>query len=272
MIRVIVSHLRCYQCTAIAMLLMALLVCLPGDCAQITETIAADLATAAARKIQGIPNQYFMAATRDIVLENEFSACLSKSSSIAPYIYRTTNVGKVVNGDSVTSYLSLPAQLNMVVAVSDSGVVFKINGTIDSKREIEKLALHHGISLTSAEAARTFFKFYMAVNPENRFPTILVSVDEVCERAKTKLQKKFGDNAGESLFKEWWQHHRNDISKLEYCPQIVDTKRGRFLATFYSLSDISSAHLQKGPAVLRVSLELSSRGIVSGLKFHPVWR
>ncbi|MBN1567286.1 MAG: hypothetical protein JXA73_05540 [Acidobacteria bacterium] len=236
------------------------------------ENEAAGIAIASVRQTLGGDDSMFISHRRDVALERELSRCISESPIPSPFIFRTSPEGEEVNGSTITTHLSVEGPLAFIIAVDGSGAIFKIHGTIDSKREIENLARHYRINLTSAEAAISFVRFYITVNPENSIPPILGSAAEVRKIAKAKIYASLGDKTGESLFEKWLQHHISDISELDFNPQISETQRGGFIATFYSLSDINTAHSQKGPVVLRVSLNISSKGMVRGLKFHPLWR
>jgi hypothetical protein len=242
-----------------------------GDCSQTSETMAADLAKAAIRKTLGGDVHTFVTATRDPALESEFARCFNKPPNLIPFIFRASNEGEEVRSQAVTAHLSVEGPLNFIIAVSDTGDVFQIRGADHSRREIENLSHRYRIELGDVDAARSFLRFYLAVNPENRIPASVESAAAVKDAAKRKLRAAFGDEKGASSFELWWQQHREKVSKLDFEAEIVQFGGDSFSARFYALSDLDPKRPQEGPSVLRATLKMSAEGKVAGLHLEPLW-
>ena len=103
-------------------------------------------------------------------------------------------------------------------------------------------------------------------------PEILKSVDDVFEQARSKFRTNSNEIDSEKLFRKWKQRHSNEINRLDYGLHISETEREIFSGSFYILSDIDRGDLEYGPAILKCTLKLSSKGIVSDINFQALWR
>jgi hypothetical protein len=258
---------RCCQIAVLTMMFLPFLSYQPGKCGQITENEASELSKESIRKSLG---PVFIASYRDVDLEKSISSLFDKSTVQAPFIFHNSTDGKEVKENKIIEHASNPKSPDFIVAVSDSGAVFRISPFTDSKMEIERLCLYYGISLKNIDAVRTFMHFYIAITPESRMGKIIESVEAARARAKEKIVAWFGDKEGEALFGKWWQNHCNDINILDFKIHIAEPKKKKYLVTFYCLSDLSNNY--KDIAVLKVSLKLSSTGNVGDPKYHSVWR
>jgi hypothetical protein len=189
-------------------------------------------------------------------------------------MFRLTNVGEEVIGNTVRTYLSLPGPLESIVAVSDIGEVFQIGGTIKSKREIERLALRYRIHLSNADAAHRYLRFYLAVDPGNGIPPAAIeSAAAARAGAERKFRGEFGEKEGPSLFDGWWQRHRGDVSRLDYGIHVAPARGGGFSASYYFfLTETSPKHPRESVVMLRAALKVSAEGRVTGIRMRPVWR
>jgi len=251
-------------------ILIPLFLLLPVCFAQVNENAAAELAKASVRKALGRRDQSFVACQRDIDLETKFFTC---SRTPAPFIFRLSLEGEeVIDERTVIVHSWVHGSPDFIVAVSDSGNLFRIHGFVDSKKEAEELALQYRINLEIAEDVRTFARFYITANPQNSIPPIVDSVQELSDRVRSQFKMHFGDDNSELRFSEWWQQHSNEIGKIDFSIAITRTGRQRFKVFFYSLRNLSDYRVWTAPGFLRVYLKLSSNGIITGQELKPLWK
>lgn len=242
---------------------------LPSTCGQLTEDVALQSAQASIRKTLGAGEQAFLATVRDTKLEREFAACLQQPVERAPFIFRASTQGLESRDGAVTEHLSVEGPLEFIVAVSESGGIYQIKGTAQSKRAIESLGHHYRLELSTMAAVSTYLRFYLGVNPRGELPRRLESLADAKKTAASRLRAAFGDQDGSLRFESWWLHHSRHAGSMDFNTHIVPTQ-GAFSATFYSLSDIDPGHSRSGPAFLRVSCRISRSGRVADICIEPV--
>lgn len=130
-----------------------------------------------------------------------------------------------------------------------------------SRGQFNQLASEYHVKLQSDEQAQKYLDWYLAVDPENLTLVKLDSAAQLKTAAERKFRRLRCDAGGHPDFYAWWQKHEREATRLRWGTHI-DRKNHGLRVSFYTISDIDPKRPERGPSILRASVEFSSDGQV----------
>jgi hypothetical protein len=227
--------------------------------AQVTESEASDLAKKAVLTDLGESKDSFLAVYSAPSLQQLFAQILSEGHSPLPFVFHISNEGEEHLGNVTKYHVPSDFILDSLVAISISGEVYRIREGHNSQGELNRLAKDYHVKIESEEQAQKYLAWYLAVRPYLSL-TEIHSAQQLKDEAEHTI-KGWGKSPEEdnANFEAWWRKHERQANRLNYNEQVTRTDRG-FLVSFYVLSDTDRKHLNRGPGILRVSMEFSANG------------
>jgi hypothetical protein len=235
--------------------------------AQMDERVARDLATSVVRRQLDLKTDKFLHVQRDEALEQLLAEVISKPSS-SEFIYRASQEGDEVKGNTVIPHIYMDVDPSYIIAVSSAdGNTYRIQGFSDSMAELERMMIAVNVKVWSPLQAVDIAVFYRAVNPQRRSMDPLFSLIDLKQAAERQCMTGSYNDAEEAKFNAWWKRARHLYSDLQFEPEPVAQDNG-FIEEWIVLSTAGPGLC--GGAPLRARLRIGSDGSIGEISFRPV--
>ncbi len=236
--------------------------------AQVGVAAARELARSQALEYLGRKPDAFLAIARQDELETTFGRFIHDGPGGPPFIFRLTDVGDEVRGNTVTHRVPTPS-VRMHIAVSEAGRVFLLKGR-DSLRQMKLLAHAYHVRIENDADARDYAVWCLTIDPENYVQARLGSVEELKEVAQLGFRYSYSTDAErESQFEHWWKAHEEQAANLNYDGSVVRKGSG-FVVRFVDLSIVTAKHRYHPPVLLERSLYVSPNGEIGRLQVRKI--
>jgi len=238
--------------------------------AQVTVDQARELARLDAQKSAGsVTRQYFSIHPREDLEELFYSLISFGPSGFVrdPYFFEVSEEGKEFAGNTITVHTVYDATTKYIVAVSaGSGRLFRLN----SLEQFNALMKTYRINIRDDSTAMDYLGLYLAVAPER----LLIRIPYNPLQLKQFVEEEFfyaypALEEADLHFDAWWKKNGKVLTSQKLGPVTSQTNDG-YLLTCLIMSSVEKKNPSGGPALLRLSLEISRDGHAQPLRHEPV--
>lgn len=180
------------------------------------------------------------------------------------FVFEISTEGDELLEKSVMHHISVHGTRPHIVAVAPASVrFFRLSGFKDSHREFNRLGKVYGARPRGERSLLEYAQFYRHLAPAHMGDPIVRSLLELKQMAERKFDYGSGGDfaTGQKHFDKWWAKNSEALARISLEETVTETPGGSVVA-WYTLSDISWKGKVRGPALLKVTLEVSKEGYV----------